>query len=431
MTPMEAFQFLSPAAYKAIFPWLNRPLADYLAHLWQTAGTGQAWLSPDRATGDRTSGRELFFRQLAESMTDQGLASSTVDSVRRQLERVPVVQTADHTQLLLDPVTFANHVATMIGAESGGCEHIVVLASSRNTFKSRSGHGPGMLAAGPGVLNVLGLTNRERQNSVCAHRDPVRFAFTPLGAPDGELERIGMVLRQLIGPEVHSSAPVAFHRANQAIWEHFGFHRIAGLVQLDSTFSARLAARHIRRGRGEVYDLFFDPEVRDAFLTARRAIGQDPMLGGFLRHQTDLVWGAVKGQLRPLSLRTGVLRDANGHVAIQLAPQQVASGLELGLLVPDISVTFLIENILADLCTLGGPSQLVYVPLLRDLARSTLGATALVQGVLEVDQPPINRLSRCADENARWVAELAARTVAESMGTMSAFRYLVGMAAQI
>ncbi len=430
MTPLEAFELLSPAAHKAIAPWFDQPLAEYLAHLWQTAGTGEAWLSPDRAPGDRATGRDLFFQQLAESMTEQGMTSSTVDSVRRQIERVPVVQTADHTQLLLDPVMFANHVATMIGAVRGECEHIVVLASSRNTFKSRQGHGPGLLAAGSGVLNVLGLTNRDRQDSVYAHRGPARFAFTPLGTSSDSLERTGAALRRLVGPQVHSSAPMAFHRANQAIWEHFGFHRRAGLVQLDSTFSARLAARHIRLGRGSVHDLFFSPEVRDAFLTARRAIGDDPMLGGFLRHQTDLVWGAVKGQLRPLSVVEGALRDAYGHVSVPLTPRDVAAALEAGQLVPDISVTFLIENIAADLCTLGGPSQLVYVPLLWDLAESPLGATALVQGVLEVD-PPIELLGRSADENAQWVDELEARTVAESMGTMNAFGYLVGMAAQI
>jgi hypothetical protein len=430
---MAALRSLCPAAYRAVTPWLDRPLADYLAHLWETAGAGPAWLSGGGA-GDATLGRELFCRQLAESMRDQGATPSAVDGVRRQLERVPIVQTADHLQLLLDPVMFANHVATMIGALRGGCEYVVVVATSMNSFKSRALSGPGFLAAGSGVLKVLGLTKRDRRGCVYAHRGPVRVALSPLGEPDRELERVAASLRQLVGPAGYGSAASAFRQANQRIWEHFGFHRRATLVQLDSTFVARLAARHLRLGHGEVFDLFFDRRVREAFLAARRASERDPMVRGFLRHQTDLVWGVAKGRLVPLSLRDGVLRDEFGHVAVPFEPERVAAGLAAGRLAPDLCVTYLVQNILPALSTLGGPSQLVHVPLLWRLFRppqGQLGATALIQGVLEVDPPPVDLAGRSPDENARWLAGLGTRTVAESMGSMRAISYLVGLAVQI
>jgi hypothetical protein len=445
VTPMEAFRLLSPAAHRAVAPWLDRPLADYLGHLWQRPGHGPAWLSSaargpaaTEVPGLANVGRELFLQQLAESMAGTGTDRSTVDAVRRQLERVPIVQTADHTQLLLDPVMFANHVATMLGAQRGGCGYVVVLGSSVNSFTSRAGHGPGLLAARGGLLNVFGLRSRERAGSVHAHRGPVRFAFEPLVA-DRRLESTGRALCRLLGDQPHPSAAAAFQRANQVIWAHFGFHRGARLVQMDSGFSARLAARHLRLGGGEVWDLFFDPRVRGAFLDARRAVGADPRLGGFLRHQTDLVWGAAGGRLRPLTLRDGVLRDDGGHVTVGFEPAELAAGLDSGRLVPDICVTYLVQNILPDLCTLGGPSQLVYVPLMWNLfrpllfrpPRGRLGATALVQGVLEVDPPPIEMIRRAADENAVWVAEVGERTLSETMGTMRAFGYLVGMASRL
>jgi hypothetical protein len=173
--------------------------------------------------------------------------------------------------------------------------------------------------------------------------------------------------------------------------------------------------------------------VRAAFLRARRALGGDARLGGFLRHQTDLVWGAAGGRLRPLALRDGVLRDDGGHLALAYEPAELAAALDAGVLAPDICVTYLVQNILPDLCTLGGPSQLVYVPLMWDLFRppqGRLGATALIQGLLEVDPPPIEMLRRAPEENARWVADVGARPLVETMGTMRAFGYLVGMAAR-
>lgn len=425
MTPLDALRLLSPAAHRCIEPWLDRNLDDYLVELWRGPRTAAPWLAPASPVLPSPTGRALFLDELTATLAAQGHHQRTIDAVRAQLDQVPIVQTADHTQLVLDPVMFANHVSTLIGAWRGDHPYVIVLGSSTNTFTSATRHGPALLAAGEDTLNVFGLTNRARRNSVYAHPDPVRFAFTAMGTAQPRTAGVAGMLRELLGADEHPSAADAYRVANERIWQRFGFADIATLIQLDSAFSARLVARHIRLGAGPVHDLLFADEDRTRFLRERAAIGRDPRLGGFLRHQTDLVWGVAHGRIRSVRLVEGMLRDPEGAVAVRYQPEEVAAALDVGLLAPDVCLTFLTANLLPDFGTLGGPSQLVYVPLLWELAGPS-GATALIQGLVDIDSP-VDLLDTGLSRG--WLDELSQRTLLDTMGPMRAFSYLVGMAA--
>lgn len=365
---------------------LRLPLRIYLKRLWP---------APERAPVNPWL--KLLARAMARHMHAAGFDG--VDHVCDEFLRRPVIQQADHANIVLDIETFLNNYLFHIGAAEAGAN--VALHSQCTTvvcFSRRvPPRGPVFLETRGGRYNVFGLSKTTYKNATfCALPGPVVLALAPIEGPDPAGDP---VLSQLIGRSF-PNAVEAYRRCNEELWERLAVGRGVRRVQVDEGMAAEAVALHLQDTASPVYHLLFDPALRDRFLETKRAVVESSRNIVINRAAPDFFWYRKGARLHPVVVRgTGrhaeLMVETDGSpLPITYEPSAIVAALRSGDLHSDRFLAYMVRSLLPGAIAVGGSVQQDYVDTYRHILLEThricpyLGETEITT----VSRPDLSRL---------------------------------------
>lgn len=370
-----------------------------------------------------------------------------VDEVCSHLLRRPVIQAADHANLLLDHETFLNnylfHAATR---RAGGTVAIHSQCTTVSCLSRRTPPlGPTFLRTRGGLFAVHALSRTTLKNSsFCALPGPLDMTFGQLAG--AALTVSGdPVLGPLLGHRA-PDGPSGYRAANDRIWGGLDLDHGVRRVALDESVAAECVALHLADPGGPVYRLLFDPHVRDAFLRAKRRLVAGPANLAVNRAAPDFLWYRRGSRLHPVIFAGGrpVLETDGSPLPIPYGPGPVAAALRSGELFADRVLAYLVRCLLPGVVAVGGTAQQDYVALYRrivaeaharapflcpaDLARATRPDLSRIGGRPLLELPAQAReliatlgpRTRLADLDEAFFD----RPVGETIGSLRAARHL-------
>jgi hypothetical protein len=314
---------------------------------------------------------------LAEAVADDAdCGPEAADTLLRR----PVIQQADHAQLLWDRETYLNNVLFHCAASAEGlpvaltsqCTTVVCL--SRRTPPT----GPVFLAAGGGRYDVFGRSRNEyRRSAFCALRGPVEITLRPVGPASPPLRSAA----HLTG-RTFPDGPTAYRALNAELWAEFRVDHGVRRVQTDEATTAEALARHVEHPDSPVRRLLFDPQVRDTFLTVKRRVVAAGDNLAVNRAQPDWFWLRERTRLVP------VVRNGDGYAVehdgspppLDLEdPAEVAAALRAGNLHGDRVLAYLVRSMLPGAVAVGGSVQQDYTAMYRRMIAETQALTPFLE----------------------------------------------------
>ncbi|HTE52671.1 MAG TPA: hypothetical protein VK698_17585 [Kofleriaceae bacterium] len=401
----------------------------------------------------RNPHREVVAQALAEVLDVAGI--DDLDDVCEHLLRVPVIQQADHANLLLDPETFANNYLFHLGCRERGVGLMVVSQCNTVSCLSRRDPvwGPVFLRTRGGLYQVFPHSKRQLKDSTfCALPAPTRLSFDRLEG-DRDLARDPLAWR-LVGREVVDPS-AAYRVANDEIWDLLPIERKTRRVQVDESLASHAAALEISNPHGAITRLLFDPAVRDRFHRVKRELVASRANLTVNRAEPDHLWLRRESRLVPVVQRRSGVRaemtlEDGSSLPVPFRPAEVAAALRDGTLFCDRVLAYLVRCLFPAITAVGGTSQQDYVALYRAMVLETHRLVPFLDEdeLRAVSDPGASRLGgaplvELGPRQHRIVQELGAgadlgeleesfldRPLAETIGSLSCAGYFHGLLAR-
>jgi hypothetical protein len=319
-----------------------------------------------------------------------------VDEVCEHLLRVPVIQQADHSNLLLDGETFLNnylvHLATR---EAGGRVAITSQCSTMSGLSRRSPVlGPTFLRTRGALVRVVPMSKTAlKDSSFCCLPGPVPMTFDVL---EGELD---VAADPVLGPFVGrplDGGPRTYRRMNDEIWGALDLDHGVRRVQIDESVVSECVALHLADPSSPVTRLLFDPQARASFVRAKRRLVESPENLTVNRAAPDFFWYRKGARLREVVLDgDGFTIEAGGPpLPVPFEPKAIAEALRAGVLYADRVLAYLVRCLLPGVVAIGGVSQQDYLRLYRRMLLEADAETPILSAAERavVRRPGLSRL---------------------------------------
>jgi hypothetical protein len=295
-----------------------------------------------------------------------------VDATCDHLLRVPVIQQADHSNLLLDAETFLHNYLFYVASREAGARVALVNQCSIVSCLARRTPvlGPTFLRSRGGLFSVYPFSKTQLKNSsFCGLPGPLEMAFEPLEGTRHDVAS-DPVLGPLTGLKA-PDAPTAYRMANDEIWASLDVDHDVRRVQIDEAVVSECVALHVEDPASPVFALLFDPAVRDAFLRAKRRLVADPSNLTVNNASPDFLWLRKGSRLHQVVL-TGsgagaqwTVETNGAPLPVPMEPAAVAAALRAGVLYADRILAYFVRCLLPGVVAVGGTSQQDYVALYR------------------------------------------------------------------
>jgi hypothetical protein len=356
-----------------------------------------------------------------------------VDAVCDHLLRIPVMQQADHSNLLLEGETFLHNLLFHWASAGAGVSIAVMNQCSTVSCLSRRAPvlGPTFLRSRGSLLRVLPLSKAQLKDmTFCLIPGPVTMTFDLM---EGDCDVAGdPVLGRLVG-RTFPDAPTAYRVANDEIWRSLDLDHGVRRVALDDAVYAECVALHLEDPNSPVTRLLFDPAVRDAFVRVKRRLVDDPFNLAVNRAAPDFLWMRKGPRLHQVVLegegdRARWVREVDGApMPVPYERQAFVDALRAGDIHPDRVLTYIVHCLLPGVVAVGGVSQQDYVKLYRRILLGTHAEVPFLDAdeLDQVSRPDLSRLGgrsllSLSREDAPFIRQLGPRT---ALGEMAA-RYL-------
>jgi hypothetical protein len=337
---------------------LDVPLRTYL-------GT----LVPASRRGDNVH-RHRLAKAVERYLGERG--EPDVDTVCEHLLHVPVIQQADHSNLLLDAETFLhNYLFHLATRESGGRVAISSQCSTMSGLSRRAPVlGPTFLRTRGALLRVVPLSKTLlKDSSFCCIDIKATMTFEVI---EGRLDVDGdPVLGPLVG-QVMDDGPRTYQAINDRIWRQLDLDHSIRRVGIDEAVVSECVALHLADPDSPITRLLYDAKVRTVFLGAKRRFVASPENLTVVRATPDFFW-----------YRKGTrLHELNEQLP---EPKELAKALRNGDLYADRVLAYLVRCVLPGVVAVGGVNQQDYLRLYRQMLLETqmevpfLGPAELVQ----------------------------------------------------
>ncbi|MEJ3741909.1 hypothetical protein WEI85_01225 [Actinomycetes bacterium KLBMP 9797] len=318
-----------------------------------------------------------------------------VDAVCDEFLRVPMIQQADHANLLLDHETFLNNYLYHAAAREAGVRFAVTSQCTTVSCLTRRAPvlGPTFLRTRGALFGVFPLSKTTLKNaSFCSLPGPLTMTFDQIEGPRHDIDA-DPVLGRLAGRSA-PDAPTAYRQANDEIWRGLAVDHQVRRVAIDESVVSECIAAHLGDPSSPVFQLLFDPRVRDTFLETKRRLVLDPTNLAVNRAAPDFLWLRKGARLHPVELvgtgarATWVVETNGAPLPVPMEPAAVAAAFRAGVLHADRILAYLVRCLLPGVVAVGGTSQQDYVRLYRRMLLETHAATPFL------DQADVARISR-------------------------------------
>lgn len=411
---------------------------DYVQRLVKTKETNSEIVLSDR-------------KIVAESMKHQlegYYPTHIINQIVIQQSYRPIIQTADHSQLIYDPSTFLNSFIFHSAIKKAGLDYAVVQQCStvRMLSSTNPKRGPGVVILNGELHRVFDTSNRKLISSnVATLRNP-KYLLGPIGTTKNQ--KIPQVLDELRGLQ-YPDAATAFREANNKIWGAIGSRDKRELVIFDEYLSSEIVARMILTPNHILNNLLFDPEASKVFRdTIRSFVNSRDCL--VLKDTTDFFWGCTEDQLSSMRLsdQGDVLKTnkSSKELQIEFTPESVAYNLMNKNIYPNLLLSMMAVSILPQTTAVGGSSQYEYVPEIQEILRRTLtkfdlmpekyvktitenALSPMLSHMLPKTHPIFEELTTLdyGDDILRYEEDIQNKSLAELMGDYSGFSYFLNL----
>jgi hypothetical protein len=293
-----------------------------------------------------------------------------VEAVCLHLLATPVIQQADHANLLLDVETFLNNFLFHIACREAGVR--TALHSQCSTvsciWKRSPLRGPVFLHTRHALIRLVDLSNRQlKAHSFCCLPAPLTLAAQAIA---GTAPAADPVLVRLTG-RCLPNAPDGFRICNNELWRMFDLDHGIRRVAVDESLVSECLAQHLTDDASPVHRLVFDACVRDCFLQVKRELVRSP--DNFAVHHAtpDFLWWRSGKRLEKVMI-VGRGPSARALVAphcqllpVALEPHAIATALRAGHVYADRILAYLVRCLLPGVVAVGGTSQQDYLALYR------------------------------------------------------------------
>lgn len=420
----------------------NRKFGDYLTDIVKVKET-----DVDMVLADRTIVLESMRHQLGDQFP-----SHVVEQIIDQQSHYPLMQTADHSQLIYDPSTFLNNFIYHSAIQKAGLDYAVVQQCStvRMLSTTKPKIGPGVVTLNDHLYRVFDTSNRKLKSSSVATLRDAKFILKPMDL-DGDKEELPIVLNELRNQQ-YPDAAIAFREANYRIWDVIDSKDKRNLILFDEYLSSEIIARMILTPNHILNNLLFDSEASTVFRNViRDFINSRNSLA--LTDTTDYFWGRTGDQLSAMRLseQGDVIRTVQSSKELQIdfTPESIAYNLMAKNIYPNLILSMMAISILPQNTAVGGSSQYEYVPEIQEILRRTLlqldivpenyintitegNLTTMISHLLSRQHPIFSELPKLdyGDDILRFSNELQDATLAELMGDYSGFSYFSKLVAR-
>jgi hypothetical protein len=309
--------------------------------------------------------RAVFATRLSRRMAELEPGGPALD-VAHTLAAFPVIQTAPHCQLYVDPMAFWAYLLGWIGASEAGCPLLPVFNTATVTLQSRASSGPAWLTTSRGASNITtSPSSRLAGTSVCAAGRAVAYDRAKIAAAwqragDDERPGIAKLERSIVDAD---SLADSTDRTNTALLRGLSGARIVPVLFSESLVADLMADLLV----GEdplICAMLFDPG-RQARLRLGFERATSRLYGHFLSTPTAHFWATRERKIRRLELQDGwlveVCADAAEGVRVRYERAAIADALRAGVLVPNLFWSFALVAILPGLTAIGGTRQIGYL----------------------------------------------------------------------
>lgn len=283
--------------------------------------------------------------------------------------RAPVIQQADHSNLVFEAETFLNNWLFHLAASEAGAKIAITNQCSIVSCLGRPSPplGPNFLRTRGALFGIYPLSKKYLKSArFCALPGPLTMTFDVLEGGQYDVAA-DPVLSRLVGLTA-PDAPTGYRRANDQVWAELDVDQDVRRVQIDDALAADCVADHLEDPDGPIYQLFFNPRVRDAFLAAKRRLVESPDNFVVNRAAPDFLWLRAGNRLRSVEL-VGTGADAQfvelhgAPLPVPYEPAAIASALRAGVLYVDRVLGYIVRCLLPGAVAIGGTSQQDYVRL--------------------------------------------------------------------
>ncbi|NHB89165.1 hypothetical protein [Photorhabdus tasmaniensis] len=331
-----------------IIPSLDKKLSDYLLETVNVQLSSAA----NHALND-------FLGVLEEYLSKFSVESQKICYV---LLKTPVLQQADHSNLLLDQETFLNNFIHGLSLGLNGDDIGLTLQCStvscltkRNPIK-----GPTFLNIRNELIALVDLSKRRLKNtSFCSLPKP--FTFKINQNFDEKNSAVNQFLKRINGltfPTAESAYALINVEIGKLITKQTGAH----IYFIDEYFTNELAVSHIKNRRSPIYTIIFDEEVRSKLLSNRNSFIRSNENRVLSNNQPDFFWLNSSGKLKPLKiLNRGsnlVFREYNSPLnEIELSANELNKYLMEGRFFCDRFLGYMMRCLVSGVRAIGGTSQ--------------------------------------------------------------------------
>jgi hypothetical protein len=376
---------------------------------------------------------------------------SDVDDTCNHLFHVPIIQQADHSNLLLDKETFLNNFMFYLACREAKVNKMITLQCSNVSCLSqrRPVVGPTFLRTRRNLYNVFSFSKTKLKDSnFCSLPRPVQMSFEVIEG--SSVDQHDNFLSQFIDKKF-VSAPEAYRICNNVIWSSLDSHATVSMVMIDDDMTSELAILHIADTTSPIYRLLFEAPVRDCFIKIKRqfvnsisnlAINSDVPDFFWYRNGSKLVSTKLIGFDKDAYF---VLEHTTERLPIPYSPLGITQALRAGVIYVDRIVAYLMRCMLPGIVALGGTSQQDYLnhykqmilaahqehPFLdasdiEEISREDLsrfGGNPLIE--LDLEQQAIVANLSPSTDLARFAATFLDCTVGDTIGSFSCAEYLI------
>lgn len=310
-------------------------------------------------------------QNLAETLERQG--HSDVDSLCSQFMETPVIQQADHSNLLLDEETLLNNLLFAVACREAGVDWMITSQCSTVSCLSRRNPvaGPVFLRTRGRQYNVFSLSKRTYKNaSFCALPGPLAIKLKVISG--NSLEHQNDPLLDMMQGRSAEDAPRLYRICNDKIWSALDDRATVPRVGVDEAMTSHLAASHIEDPHSPLHRLLFEAPVRDCFIRIKQRLVNSSRNLCINRATPDFFWYRKAARLVPVILvgngkKAHFVLESGEPLPIAYNTADITAALRDGHLFVDRIIAYFIRCLLPGVTAVGGTSQQDYVALYQKM----------------------------------------------------------------
>jgi hypothetical protein len=415
----------------------HRPLGEHLDALMR-AGT------PNPSPSFRLC-LETLYRHLSQK------AGCDAQRCCDGLRALPVIQQADHANLLLDRETLLNNLLFALAARRAGARTVVTIqcSSVSSIARRRPYRGPPFLYTRNGCYDVFG----------CSARTYARAAFSELAGPvtanfvpsptSTPLDRDALI--GALHGRTWAGPLECFEAINAKLWGALGGGQMPTLTILDDRFSYDLVATHLEAKDSPLYRLVFDPAITSVCTEIRQALSSLPSARGVSTTEPAYFWARSGRRFEPVVTTPSgdgtlsVIPVLCARRAFSVDASELPRLVRARALIPSKMLIYFARCLLPGIRAIGGTSQQDYLAHYRTLLLELQTHTRLLDAddLLNVRRGDLNQLGGApllepdsnlaetlafAQENTDWdgaFERFLSKPLCETVGALSCAGYLV------